>query len=244
MKHEALHQVGTDFSTKRSYLGVALMLAALAWAVVWGVGVGTAFVNPGLRSMTMTELQQTPWAPPGVPFAMWAFAVPLAAVLGMVGALTRAGARARRVWALAVVSVVVLAVGMVGSHGYLGHFPPVFGVGGAVILLAFFRILFRWSDERRIADDADRLALDLRLSAYVFFMLAAWFVCGIASTPFFEALKDVPTTNPMHAASSPIHIMIFFVAGWVSLLASHEVDRRPRTEREPAGAGASNGMQT
>jgi hypothetical protein len=97
--------------------------------------------------------------------------------------------------------------------GLIGHIPPVFGVGGALILLCFIGILRLWTKERMALKDAPAAA-DLRLAAYVFFLMAAWFTCGIAGMPFAKAFED-------QAPTTPLHIMALFVLGWLCLFFGH-----------------------
>ena len=55
---------------------------------------------------------------------------------------------------------------------------------------------------------------DLKLVGYVFMLIAAWFICGIASQPFLKAFEgEAPTT--------PLHVIIFLVLGWLFLFLSH-----------------------
>ncbi len=201
----------------REKLGFVLLGVAVAWALAWGVVVGAVFVNPLFRTLTMDELQETIWAPPGPMFFSWAFAVPLAALVGTIGVSLYAGVHGSRVWLIAGGTVLTLIVAMAGAHGLLGHFPPVFAVGGAVIVLSFFGILLLWAKERRGLAETARTAADLRLVGYLFILIGGWYVCGIASMPFFEAVRGLPTTSPIHSASSPIHVMIFLALGWVFL---------------------------
>ena len=88
----------------------------------------------------------------------------------------------------------------------MGHIPPLFGIGGTLILLFFIGILWLWAKERIALKGASTTAADLKLVSYVFMLIAAWFICGALAYPFLEAFEgEVPT--------SPIHIMIFLVLG-------------------------------
>jgi hypothetical protein len=60
---------------------------------------------------------------------------------------------------------------------------------------------------------------DLKLVGSVFMLIAAWFVCGIASHPFMKAFEgEVP--------SSPVNVIVFLVAGWFFLFLSHFKSRQ------------------
>jgi hypothetical protein len=94
-----------------------------------------------------------------------------------------------------------------------------FGIGGTLILLFFIGILWLWAKERKALKDAPTTAADLKLIGYVFMLIAAWFICGIASQPFLKALEG-------ETPSTPIHVMIFLVLGWLFLFLSHYKSRQ------------------
>jgi len=98
--------------------------------------------------------------------------------------------------------------------GFLGQIPPLFGVGGTLILLFFIGILWLWAKERMALKNSPTIAADLKLVGYVFMLIAAWFICGIAGEPFLKALEEIAPSNPIPA-------MIFLVLGWLFLFLSH-----------------------
>ncbi len=57
-------------------------------------------------------------------------------------------------------------------------------------------------------------AANLRLVAYVFFLNASWFTCGMGGHMMAKAFEGFDS-------SPPLHIMIFFVLGWAFLFSSH-----------------------
>jgi predicted membrane channel-forming protein YqfA (hemolysin III family) len=66
---------------------------------------------------------------------------------------------------------------------------------------------------------ASTTAADFKLVGYVFMLIAAWFTCGIASIPFLKALEG-------ETPSTPLHVMIFLVLGWLFLFLGHYKSRR------------------
>jgi hypothetical protein len=100
---------------------------------------------------------------------------------------------------------------------FLGHFPPLFGIGGTLILLFFIGIVWLWAKERMALQGSATTAADLKLVGYVFLLMAAWFVCGIASLPFLKSFEgDFP---------SPAHVIVLFVLGWLFLFLGHYQSR-------------------
>jgi len=111
----------------------------------------------------------------------------------------------------------VVIIGMVS--GFLKHIPPLFGIGGTLILLFFIGMLCLWAKEHKALKGAPPTAAVLKLVGYVFMLIAAWFVCGIASIPFLKALEG-------EAPSTPLHVMIFLVLGWFLLFLGHYKSRQ------------------
>ena len=189
-------------------VGKLLFWIAFIWAILWGV-IGSIFVSSDFKNLAMEELDQTMWAPDGTWFMIWGiFGVPLAALIAMIGILLHTGAKASIVWKYGI--GVLLAIFIIMTTGFLNHIPLLFGIGGTLILMFFFGILWLWSKERDALKDTSTVAADLKLAGYVFILMASWFVCGIASQPFLKALEN-------ESSGSPLHVMIYMVLGWLFL---------------------------
>ena len=189
-------------------VGLVMFWIAVVWAIGWGI-IGSLFVTPALRNLTMDELNQTMWALTGPWFLIWGiFGVPVGAVLAMIGACLSSGVKRSTIGVYGVIGFLVLALSM--SLGFIGHIPLLFGIGGTLILLFYIGILRLWAKERPTLKDAGAAAADLKLVGYTFFVITAWFVCGFTGAPFLKALEGV-------SPSSPLHIIILFVSGWFFL---------------------------
>lgn len=198
--------------------GLVIFWLGIIWAILWGLVIGLIFVSPAFRNLTMDELNQTMWTTNGLWFFLWVFGVPLGALVAGIGILLYSDAKGSTVGKFGIGVALAIIIGMGAGHS-LGHFPPLFGIGGALILLSFFGILWLWAKERMALDDTFKTAADLKLVGYVFLLIATWFVCGIAAIPFLKALEGLP-------ASSPIHIMIFMALGWIFLFLGHYKSRK------------------
>jgi hypothetical protein len=196
-------------------VGLILFWVAVIWAILWGV-IGSVFVDSAFRNLTMDELNLTMWATTGPWYLTWAFGAPLAAIVAMIGILLYSDARG--LTALKYGIGIFLAVFLGMAAGFMGHIPLLFGFGGTLILLFFIGILWLWAKERMVLKETSSTAADLKLAGYVFMLIAAWFICGIASQPFLKALEG-------EAPPSPIHVMIFLVLGWFFLFLGHYKSR-------------------
>jgi hypothetical protein len=67
-------------------IGLVLFWVAVIWAFLWGV-LGSFFVGPAFRNLTMDEANQTMWATTGPWYLLWAFGVPLGALVAGIGVL-------------------------------------------------------------------------------------------------------------------------------------------------------------
>ncbi|MFC1583366.1 hypothetical protein ACFL4U_01660 [Candidatus Neomarinimicrobiota bacterium] len=192
-------------------VGLALFGIAAIWAILWGI-LGSVFANEAFH-LTTDEVNQTMWAMTGPWVPVWGLlGVPLGALIAGFGMLIYSGVACGTVWKYGGVLLTGFVVGVAGT--YMGHIPPLFGLGGSLILLSFLGILWFWAKERRGLTDSYATAADLRMVGYVFLVIGAWFTCGELAEPFLEALEGMEQ-------SSPLHIMIFFALGWVFLFLSH-----------------------
>ncbi len=197
-------------------VGLVLFWIAVIWAFLWGV-LGSVFVGSAFNNLTMDEVNQTMWAFTGPWFLLWALGIPLGALVAGIGILLYSSAKGSTVWKYGIGIALAVSIGMGG--GALGHIPPLFGIGGTLILLFFMGILWLWAKERMALKDLSTAAADLKLVGYVFMLIAAWFICGIASQPFLKVFEG-------EAPGTPIHVMIFLVLGWLFLFLSHYKSRK------------------
>ena len=197
-------------------VGLVLFWIAIVWAIGWGV-IGSVFVDAAFRNLTMDELNLTMWANEGTWTMVWGlFGVPMAAIVAIIGILLYSGAKGSTALKYGIGVFLGLFVAM--AAGYLGHIPLLFGIGGTLILLFFIGILRFWAKERMALEGAFTAA-DLKLTGYVFMLIAAWFTCGIASQPFLKALDE-------QSPSTPIHVIILLVLGWFFLFLGHYKSRK------------------
>ena len=138
--------------------GLIIFWIAVIWAIGWGV-VGSIFVTSALHALTMDELNQTMWALTGPLMMLWGvFGVPLGALVAGIGLLLYSGAKGSTVWKIGIGIFLAYIIGM--TSGMFGHFPPLFGIGGTLILLLFTGILWLWAKERMALKGSSTTAAD------------------------------------------------------------------------------------
>jgi len=135
-----------------------------------------------------------------------------------IGLLLYSGVKRSTVWKFGIGIFLGVIISLL--IGLWGHFPPLYAIGGTLILLSFFGILWLWAKERTALQGQSATAADLKLAGYVFMLIAAWYTCGIAGPQWVEAFVDQP---PM---MEPITVMIFFVLGWLFLFLGHYQSRK------------------
>ena len=105
-------------------VGLVLFWLAVIWAFLWGV-LGSVFVDSAFKNLTMDEVNQTMWATTGPWYLLWAFGVPLGALVAGIGVLLYSGAKGLTMWKCGIGIVLGVFIGM--ASGFLGHIPPLFG---------------------------------------------------------------------------------------------------------------------
>ena len=191
------------------WIGVIFLFG---WLVVgWTIG------GPAYRNLTSEEIKQTIWAIGALGNILASITIPLGGLLAGIGALLYSGAKGSTVWKFGI--GIFLAFIIANVVGILGHFSPLFGIGGTLILLSFTGILWLWARERMTLEGSSKSAADFKLVGYVFMLMAAWFMCGVGSVPFWKAFEG-------QAPMSPIGVMILLALGWVFLFLGYNKSRK------------------
>lgn len=193
---------------KKQKLALVLFWIGLLFAVGFA-GIGTQSLMRHLRTLTLEELGVTTWRLGGPVFMLWAFAVPLGSTLAGIGAFVYAKTRPAFSWLTGIgIPGAVLAMNLIWSRVYE---PPLFGIGGALILISFFSIVWIWMKQHAALGIEDKIAGSFKLIGYLFWLSASWFLCGETSKMHLKAFEGSP-------APVPIEIMVFLVLGWLFVL--------------------------
>jgi hypothetical protein len=193
---------------KRQTLALSLFWVGLIIAVALAGVVGRSLYH-NLRTLTAEELDASIWAMGDPLVIFWGISVALGSVLAGIGAFIYVKTRPAFSWltGIGVLGAVIVMV-MVWSRVYNS---TLFGIGGIIILVSFFAIVWIWMKKYALLDIEERTAGSYRLIGYIFWINASWFLCGETAKMHLKAFEGSP-------APSPIEIIVFLVFGWIFVL--------------------------
>jgi hypothetical protein len=168
----------------------ALYMLMMGWLSSW-------WVVPTIRQGGLEGLPGTGF------FFFWQLAAPAGALLVAIGAAFMAGVERSRKAAIIAGSLVV-TIWLVFSMGAIQQvIPPIFGIGGGLITLAFLGSAWNWARSRSRISNVARTGSDLGMAGQVFYLIAAWYLCGLLGAPtFLLRPEQAMTILPENAAIS------------------------------------------
>ena len=191
------------------------LLIAVAFA-----GIGTWSLMRNLRTLTIEEHNATIWAEGSPLFLLWAFSVTLGSLVTGIGAFVYVKTKAAFSWLTAIgVLGATFAMVMVWDRVYNS---TLFGIGGIIILVAFFAIVWVWMKKYAALDIQGRIAGSFKLIGYLFWVNTSWFLCGETAKMHLKAFEGRPPPIP-------IEIMVFLVLGWLFVLIGDYREMRLKT---------------
>jgi hypothetical protein len=201
---------------KTTRIGLIIFWIAAVYIIGMGL-VASYWARSVYRYLSIDQISETVWSYTSPLFGLWATAIPIGSILAGVGLLLYVRSKAAHVWLFGVGIFAVLLIDLLSMWPILptpAHFPPLFGVGGGLILAFFLAILWFWANKWTMLEGPARTAANFQLVGYVFFLIAMWYLCGALARPYQAALAGQPLR-------SPISIMVYLVLGWLFLLLSH-----------------------
>lgn len=195
--------------TGRQKIALSLFWIGVVVAVTFAGIIGRSLIF-NLRTLTMEELNSTIWEEGGLIYILWALSVTLGSILAGIGAFTYVKAKPIFSWftGIGILGVVIVMV-MFLTRVYN---PVLFGIGGSVILLSFFSIVWVWMKKYAVLNAQEKVAGSYKLIGYIFWINASWFICGETAKLHLKAFEG-------SVVPSPIEIMVFLVLGWLFVLA-------------------------
>jgi hypothetical protein len=195
----------------------ALYLLLMGWLSSW-------WVVPVIRQ---TGLEGLPGA---AFFYVWQLAAPIGALLVAIGA-AYVGRVERSRKAVIIGGSLVVVVWLFVSMGAIKQvIPPIFGIGGGLISLAFLGALWDWARSRPGLSSAARTGTDFGMAGQVFYLIAAWYLCGLLGAPTFllrpdQAMTIIPENNAISLGTT---ILICMTLGSVFTFLSRRVAQQDR----------------
>jgi hypothetical protein len=95
--------------------------------------------------------------------------------------------------------------------------PALFGIGGGLITLFFIVSVWNWARIRPTLAASDKTGSDLRMVGFVFFVVAAWDLCGLFGMSGFVLRPELaskfgaPLGSIINAASG---VLVLLALGW------------------------------
>lgn len=164
----------------------------LFWLGITGVIVMQALTwiqSPTQRIHTAEELSGTIHAIWGELFSIRNFGVN-GLTLSLMGVLLATGKVGSHFWLLGFLPNAVLGVGMLWQPSQ--HIPALFGLGGTVILLSYFGILWLWTRTYTNYEGVARIGRHIQLLGYSFLVSTGLLLCSYFGNPKQLALADLP----------------------------------------------------
>jgi len=146
---------------------------------------------------------------------LWSLSVPLGAFIGVIGSALIDEVERRTFWLLILVVIIFTFWRIAGTTSQM--VPALFGIGGGLITLFFFGSAWHWARVRPTLSGSVKTGSDLSMLGFVFFVVAAWDLCGIFGMANFvlrPELADkfaVPLGSTINAASG---VLVLLVLGW------------------------------
>ncbi len=146
---------------------------------------------------------------------IWAWSVPLGSFIVAIGAALIARVERHVLGLLILLAVLFIGWRFTGTTQQM--VPALFGAGGGLITLFFLGSIWNWARTRPTLSGAAKTGSDLRMVGLIFFVVAAWDLCGIFGIGNFVLRPElaekfsVPISSTIDSASG---VMILLILGW------------------------------
>ena len=200
-------------------IGVILM-QALTW-----------IQTPAQRVHTAEELRGTVNAIWGILFWIrnlggWGL------TLSIIGVLLYASEKGSYFWPLGFLPGAALGLSMLWEPSR--HLPALFGIGGTVILLSYFGILWLWTRTYTAYQGLARTGRHIQLLGYSFLVSTGLMLCLYFGNPNVLALADlpIPSSESINLTLS-LSMLLLFVGQYVVARGAQESATRPQETLSP-----------
>jgi hypothetical protein len=180
--------------------------------------------SPFYRVSTAAELSGTFWDPNAFQFLIIGQSAFWGLGFTIIGALLSSGKKSSRFWLWGIVPLIAMTFLMVWSPSQ--HLPPLYGIGGGIITIAYLGSLWVWVKTHTAYEGSAKTGKQIQLLGYSFLYMAALFLCIFLGTPNLPALADITVPGAESIlVSLSVGILLLFVGDFVA---------RKRPEEAPA----------
>ena len=193
----------------------AIYMIVVSWMATW-------WVVPTMREIGLDGFSAT--------IMIWAVSAPLGALIVAIGAALIGSMAQRRFWlwiAGSIVVVIWLAMGAITEI-----VSALFGIGGGLIIAFFLGVTWNWASIRPRLSAAAKSAADLQMIGQVFFLIAAWNLCGLLGAPSFILRPEVSQQFDTLALATGLGttVLICLAIGWGCMFWSQRMNATERFE--------------
>lgn len=186
-------------------MGKVLFFTGALIAIIIGVIVS---YDPGfVCNLDAESLPESFWTYPALCFFFWAYGVPVGLIIAATGILMqkKSDLKTALIFGLAALGIYTF---ISFANGPMPHVPMLFGIGGTLMLVFYFSIL--WINAKKLRNNVHKLA------GYTSLLIGFWFTCGLGSRQYQPILGN---------GESPIDIMTYFVLAMLFFWLSERKER-------------------
>jgi hypothetical protein len=194
-----------------------LYLFLVSWLISW-------WYVPDYREPGFEFVSGSSWYK-SIPFnIIWGISAPLGALMVIFGFALYTDVERNRVICFITGSILLLF--WLAMWNVISITSYLYGIGGGIILLCFILSIRNWAKRRTSLPERNKVAADIRVLGHLFFLIAAWGLCGLLGSPIFclkpEKMIEYKTEHAAYTMGAKV--MICFVFGWISLVISQYID--------------------
>ena len=212
-EYKNISQAGRKVTAYR--IGLVIFCVGTLYMIVASV-LATWWVVPTMREIGLHNF--------GEAVLLWAVSVPLGSLLIALGGALMASDRRLWFWVAATVAIVF----WLSSGPITEILSPLFGIAGGFIMFFFLGIAWNWVKVRSQLSAAAQKIVDLQMIGYVFFIIAAWNLCGLLGAPIFALRPSLSQQFNVEilAISLGSTVLICLTIGWGLHFMSHYLTSR------------------
>lgn len=193
-------------------LGILYMIL-VSWLISW-------WYVPDYRQFGPGFVSGSSWYT-STPFnIVWAVSAPLGSILVIFGFALSVGIEKRHAVYFVIASIILLlwlALWQVSSIT-----SALYGIGGGIIIICFLVCVRSWAKKRVHLEGRGKLAADVRILGHLFFLIAAWGLCGLRGAPMFGLRPKLMAEYGTQPIDMGAKVLICIAVGWIcSAISQH-----------------------